>query len=36
MPTFIKIDTRSIAALTRRLGSQQLAQRAQIAMTRSK
>ena len=34
MPTFIKIDTRSTAALTRRLGSQQLAQRAQIAMTR--
>lgn len=34
MPTYIKIDTRSIAALTRRLGSQQLAQRAQIAMTR--
>lgn len=35
MPTYIKIDTRSIAALTRRLGSQQLAQRAQIAMTRA-
>lgn len=34
MPTYIKIDTRSVAALTRRLGSQQLAQRAQIAMTR--
>ena len=34
MPTYIKIDTRSIAALTRRLGSQQLAQRSQIAMTR--
>lgn len=34
MPTYIKIDTRSVAALMRRLGSQQLAQRAQIAMTR--
>lgn len=34
MPTYIKIDTRSVAALTRRLGSQQLTQRAQIAMTR--
>lgn len=34
MPTYIKIDTRSVAALVRRLGSQQLAQQAQIAMTR--
>lgn len=35
MPTYIKIDTRSVSALVRRLGSQQLAQRAQIAMTRA-
>ena len=34
MPTYIKIDTRSVEALVRRLGSQQLAQQAQIAMTR--
>ena len=35
MPTYIKIDTRSVSSLVRRLGSQQLAQRAQIAMTRA-
>ena len=36
MPTYIRINTKDIDNLVRRLGSQQLAQRAQIAMTRSK
>lgn len=34
MPAYIKIDTKSVDDLVRRLGSAQLAQRAQIAMTR--
>ena len=34
MPTYIRINTKGIDNLVRRLGSQQLAQRAQIAMTR--
>lgn len=36
MPAYIRINTKGIDNLVRRLGSQQLAQRAQIAMTRSK
>lgn len=36
MPTYIRINTKVIDNLVRQLGSQQLAQRAQIAMTRSK
>lgn len=35
MPTYIRINTKGIDNLVRRLGSQQLAQRAQIAMTRA-
>ena len=34
MPAYIKIDTKSVDDLVRRLGSAQLAQRAQIAFTR--
>lgn len=34
MPTYIKIDTKSVDTLVRRLGSAQLVQRAQIAFTR--
>ena len=34
MPTYIRINTKGIDNLVRRLGSQQLAQRARIAMTR--
>lgn len=33
MPTYVKVDSRSVAALARRLGSQKLAQRAQTTFT---